>query len=445
VVPPAPVQAIDLPEALRLAGADNPTIALAREAIQAARAELLGARAVLLPTLNAGFTYDYHDGNLLGSSGIIRDVRRQSLYVGAGAGTRAAESVPTPGVRILAHLADAVFEPRAARQQVAARRFDADATRNNVLLDVAERYLALAGAEARLEQLRLSEADLNKVVELATALFRTGQWRKGDVDRASSEAFLLHAEEQNAEGEVAEASARLAELLSLDPATRLRVAEAAMPLLELVDPNLLLPQLVEVARSNRPEVAARSADVALARTRLREERLRPLLPLLSVGFSAGDFGGGSNQVRPRFGNFGGRTDFDAYAVWSLQNLGLGNLALQRERRAAVGLAEAERLRALAQIDREVAEAYAVTEERRRELDVARRQVAASTQGLTLDLRRARNLDAKPIEVLGSLNQLTAARQDVVRALVEYDRAQFRLFVSLGRPPDLALRPDRPCP
>src|SRR5262245_41248123 len=65
VVPPASVQAIDLPEALRLAGADNPTIALAREAIQAARAELLGARALLLPTLNAGFTYDYHDGNLL--------------------------------------------------------------------------------------------------------------------------------------------------------------------------------------------------------------------------------------------------------------------------------------------------------------------------------------------------------------------------------------------
>jgi hypothetical protein len=44
----------------------------------------------------------------------------------------------------------------------------------------------------------------------------------------------------------------------------------------------------------------------------------------------------------------------------------------------------------------------------------------------------------PIEVVNSLDLLTRARQDVVTATIDYDEAQFRLFVALGNPPDIAL-------
>ena len=434
VVPPAPECRLDLSRALLLAGVENPTIGRAFEVVRASEAELLGARALLLPTLNGGFTIDLHDGNLQGAAGVIRDVRRGSLYVGAGAGVRAAETVPIPGIRIFAHIADAIYEPRAARERVTGRRFDADATRNNILLEVAVRYLALAGAEARLQTLRQTEADLAKVVKLAADLANVGQWRQGDADRSASESLLLHTEEQEAEGEVVVASAELTRLLSLDPSTRLRVAEDTVPVVQLVDPALTLEQLLQIARSSRPEVGAREADIARAETRLREERVRPLVPLLSIGYSAGDFGGGSNLTRPHWGNYGGRTDFDVFAVWSLQNLGLGNLALQRERRAEVGQAEAQLFAEINRINREVTDAFALSAARRRDVGVARRRVSESLAGFTSDLLRARNLAGKPIEVLNSLNLLTAARQDLVRALTEYSQAQVRLFVSLGQPP-----------
>src|SRR5262249_58456688 len=129
-----------------------------------------------------------------------------------GAGT-----VTIPGVRLTAQVADAVFEPRAARQQVAASNFDALATRNRVLLDVATRYFALVGAEARLQALRQSEADLGEVVRLSVNFAKAGQRREGDAQRARSEAALLHTEELRAEEEGAVAAAELARLLSLDP------------------------------------------------------------------------------------------------------------------------------------------------------------------------------------------------------------------------------------
>src|SRR3569623_2087962 len=86
VVPPAAAEyPIDLPTALGLAGAENPTIALAQEAVRARLAEQLKADALLLPHLQAGVSADIHRGSLLSAQGIVRDVDRQSLYAGFGA------------------------------------------------------------------------------------------------------------------------------------------------------------------------------------------------------------------------------------------------------------------------------------------------------------------------------------------------------------------------
>jgi outer membrane protein TolC len=437
VLPPAPESRIDLVGALNLAGVSNPTIGRALEVVRAARGELLGARALMLPTMNAGASIDLHQGFLQSSTGLIRNLRRGSLEIGAGVGARAAESTPIPGLRIFAQVAEAIYEPQAARAQVAGRSFDATAVRNDVLLEVAVRYLDLAAAQARVEVIRQSQRNLDSVVQMLASGVPKGQWRLPDLDRARSEALLLHTEEQNAEGEVAVASAELARLLSVDPATRLRVADPVLPLLQLVDPSLSQAQLQGIARNNRPEVAARTADIAQARVRLREERVRPLVPLLSVGYSADQFGGGSDQVHPRWGNYAGRQDFDVFAVWSLQNLGFGNIALQRERRAQVRAAEARLMEEINRINREVTDAYAEVAARRRELGAARRQLETSQQGFALDMERARNLRVKPIEILNSFNQLTRARQELVRIVTQYSQAQVRLFVALGQPPDVS--------
>ncbi len=139
----------------------------------------------------------------------------------------------------------------------------------------------------------------------------------------------------------------------------------------------------------------------------------------------------------RLGHFSGRTDFDAYAFWSLENFGVGNWARQHRRRAQVGEAEAERLRTIDRIRQEVGEALALSAARLGEVNTARRRIQTSSQAFQADLLRAKNLEGRPIEVLDSVNALAAARQDLIRALAGYDVAQFQLFVALGRPPSAA--------
>jgi outer membrane protein TolC len=431
---------IDLETALVLAGAENPTIALAREAVQASLAEQMQARALFLPTLDAGMDFDLHRGNLQSAQGVIEKVNRQSLYAGAGAGAVGAGTVAVPGVRLTAHLADAWFEPRAARQAVQGRELDARAVGNAVLLDVTRAFFQLAGAQARLQAARQSQVDGAEVARLTANFARAGQGSQPDADRAKTEELLLQNATQHAQEEVAAAAVELARLLSLDAAIRLRAADGLLGPLQLIDPQVDLQTLVQTALRLRPEVGAREADVGVAQTRLRKEKVRPWLPLFTVAFSAGEFGGGSNLADRRFDHFSGRTDFDAFAVWSLQNLGLGNLALQRRWRAEVGLAEEELVRIIDQIRREVADAQALCQARLREVDVARREVERGQRAFQQDLVSSRNLaGVKPIETLRSLTLLASARQTLITALVGYNQAQFELYVALGQPPTAALR------
>jgi outer membrane protein TolC len=431
---PVREQTLDLPAALALAGAENPTIGRAQEDVQAGLAERLAARALLAPTLDAGMNFNWHDGNLISSRGVVREVEREALYVGAGAVAVGAGTVGVPGVRVTAHLADALYDPAIADRAVTARQLDAQAVRHNILLEVVVRYYALAGAEDRLRALRRSQDDLQEIVRLTANFARAGQGREGDAERARSEALLVQIEEQKVQEDISVAAAELARVLSVEAGAGLRTSQERVELICLVDPEQPLETLVEIALANRPEVGARSADIAVAEGRRRREKIRPFVPFLTAGFSAGQFGGGSDLAERRFDHFSGRTDVDVLAVWSLENLGFGNRALVRREQALVRQAEAERARVTDMVRDEVARAVADAADQLRQVATARRRVERALSSYTADLKRSKNVEGRPLEVLNSLNLLTAARLDLVTATVAYNVAQLRLFVALGQPP-----------
>jgi outer membrane protein TolC len=427
-------QIIDLGQALSLAGVDNPTIALAQQAIVASQARLLQAETLLLPTLEAGADFDWHEGTLQSVQGIIRDLDRSSVYVGAGAGAVGAGTVTIPGVRLIAHLGDAFLEPRAAQQLVAGRQQDALAIRNTVLLEVGLAYFDLAGASVRLQANRQSEKEFAEIARLTRLQAEAQQAKKVDALRAQTELLLIQSAGEALAGELAAASAKLARLLDLDPSVPLQSPAGPLPFLELVHPGEPLEALIQIALTNRPEMGARAADLAAAQTRVQQEMIRPFLPVVSAGFSAGGFGGGGNQVEPSFSQLRSRTDFDVTAVWTLQNFGFGNLALQRRRRAEAGEASAEQLRVIDQVRAEVAEAQALVHTRREQVEIARRRMQSSFRGFQADLLLAKNLGVLPIALLDSAKLLNSARQDFVQALVGYNQAELQLFVALGQPP-----------
>jgi outer membrane protein TolC len=431
---------VDLSSVLQLAETQNPTIALGREAIQEAIALQLKARGMLLPSLNAGTMYHLHQGNLQQANGQILKVEEQSVYFGGGDWTVGSQTVAVPAVQLYAHLGDAYFAPLVASQVVASRRASSRAIENTNLLAVLERYLTLLEAEGELYAIRKSEEGLMQVVLATSAFAQTGQGRVGDANRARSQALHLHAQELQVQEDLAVASAELSQTLNLDPSVRLGTAAGMIEVVQLVDPSYRVEELIAMGQTARPEIASASADISAADYRLKAEYARPWLPVLSVGFSAGGFGGGGNQGGDGalFQTTGGRTDFDVFAVWTLQNLGFGNAALQKQARSSRDEATARRGLVLNQIGREVADAFVLSERRRQELDFVMRRLRTAADGSREEIARTRGGEALPLEAINSVNLLTNARQELVRAVVAYDLAQFQLFVAIGQTPGAAL-------
>jgi len=439
IPPPAQVFPVDLTTALRLAEVENPEIAEARQRILEATALRQAAYALMLPTLNAGASYHGHDGNLQRSSGHTLAVSQQQIYFGGGSFVTAANPVVVPAVMISSALTDAIFEPLAARQDVVRARFAAAATANVVLLDVSILYYDLVGACARLELRRETETEANEAARLTGAYATTGQGFTSDADRARTLSTLIHRLVEQSEEEVAVASVRLSRRLHLDPSVRIQPNVAGVTPIALIDARSQTEELVRAALQGRPEMGARAAAVGVAETRLTQEIARPLLPTVWLGFSGGAMGGGSNMVPPLVGNFGGRTDFDVRLFWTVQNLGLGNLAIQKQRRAAIGQAIGDQSRMINTIRREVASAKARLIAAQQRMDSTRHQLETSQLGFRQDLDRLENTVGRPIELTNSLELLYQARVDHLQAILDYNQSQLRLFVSLGSPPPL----DRP--
>jgi outer membrane protein TolC len=430
----ARVRRIDLSTALGVAGADNPTIAIAEEAVQASLAVRLQARALLFPTLDAGANVRIHRGNLMSARGRVVDTDLQSLYYGFGADTKGGGTVAVPGLRLVSHLGDAYYAPQAAQAGVVARRFDAENVRQYLLMEVGVRYLALAEAEARRAAYRQSSKDIGEIERLTANFAKTGQGRDSDAQRAAAEAAFVLADAERMNEDIEVAAAELARLLDIDPSVRLRSADVVPPLLELVDRKRPSSDLFEQARTNHPEIVARSAEIDQQEIRVKQEHARPFLPTIGLGFSVGGFGGSNTDVTSRMKDFGERIDLDVFAVWSVRNAGLGNRAMFNGTRAGLEMAHARLIGTMDRIHQEVGEAHALTEVRWQQMEIARQRVANSQRAYDQDLKRISNQLGLPLEALQSAKQLNDARQDLVRAMISYSQSQLRLFAALGSPP-----------
>jgi outer membrane protein TolC len=449
---------IDLTTALKLAGAENPELQIARQRVAEATAFRQLAAAQVLPNINLGGNYNLHRGVLQQDNGNILRVDRDALYVGLGANAVGAGTVNIPGLNYNVNVGSAWYGFLAARQNLTTARWGAAATDNDVQLRVSLAYLDLVRAKGRRAIATLNREEAAELARITEAFAKAGQGRKADADRAAVELRRRDADLTQAEADALTASARLCQLLNLDPATRLHPVEGwAVPEAIIPEP-VTLPELLATALMRRPELAARRSEVQQALYQLSLAKVLPFSPNVVLGFSAGGFGGGSDLVSspqgfvggdgervvaPRFGDLKGRADFDVVVFWTFRNMGVGNLAQIRAADSQVKQLKFRELETLNLVRAQVAEAHARTTARVLQIDAAEKAVRSSTDAYKEDFTRIKGGQGLPLEAIDSLRLLGRSRYEYLEAIIDYNRAQFQLWTALGNPPADAL--SRPTP
>lgn len=427
---------INLATALRLADARPILIAAAQASVQVAAAELDHARVLWLPNLNIGAAYYRHDGGVQASSGEYFNNGRNQFMAGGGPSATIATT-------------DAFFTPLAARQVLRSRKSDMQAARNDALLEVAEAYFNVQQARGRLiaaEDAAEKARTLTKRIEaLATELVSPIE-----ANRARTLLASLNQSVAVARGEWGAASAELTRVLRLNPTALVLPVEPPHIQVTLISVDRNIDELIPIGLTNRPELASQQALVQASLARLKQERVRPLMPsvvlwgdavptapggyLMGGVFASSNNGHGSPVTA--------RNDTSLQLLWGLNNLGYGNRAMVRERRAEQQQALIALYRAQDAVAADVARAHAllesaVTQVAAAETGVKQGQIsyAGNMKGLSETTRFGDVLVLvnRPQEVVAAIQQLADAYRNYFTAINEYNRDQFRLYRALGYP------------
>ena len=250
-------------------------IAAAEAGVQLAAAQLDRARVGWLPNLNVGAGYYRHDGATEGQSGNFYINSKDQFLAGGGLFARF-------------NFTDALFRPLAARQVLRARESDVQAARNDALLATAEAYFTVEQARGRVA----GTLDvLNKGRALAEKVRSLGQGFIDPADIYRARTALIEVEQSldSARELWRVASANLTQVLRLEPTAVVVPLEPPYLRVTLIRPQTRVDDLIPIGLTYRPELASQQALVQAALARIKQERMRPLVPSLVLQ-------GGSNPA-----------------------------------------------------------------------------------------------------------------------------------------------------
>ena len=437
---PAPLEPTDarlpinLATALRLSDARPLIVAAAQAGVWVAEAELTRAKVLWIPTLNLGFDYIRHDGGGPDfNKGIMTAPSVNFFYGGGGM----AGSIP---------VADAIFQPLVARQNLNARHWDIQSAKNDALLQTADAYFQVHQNRGMYSG-ALYSVERGRDLVARISLLSKDLVPKVEVDRARNLLADLEQEAVSARQEWRVQSANLTQVLRLDPRVVVEPLEHDHTQITLIDPGRSLDDLMPVALTNRPELASRQAMVQAMVASIRREKARMVTPTVMLnGFQtpnellqAGIFGLGPNSS---LNQWVGRVDLSYQALWQLEGMGIGNLARIKEQRGNESLAIIEFFKSQDMVAADVTRAQARVQSAAARVLQADRSLRTgiitfngSFEGLQQTTRFGDVLVLvnRPQEAVYSLQLLKVAFNEYFTTVAEYNRAQFELFHALGYP------------
>ena len=177
-----------------------------------------------------------------------------------------------------------IFNYLESRQLVRQREFDNIAVRNQVFLRVALAFSELLRSEGQRAVALQAREEAQAIAKLTADYAVTGQGRYADANRAATDLQRREAYLKQVESELLTSSARLCQLLNLDPSIRLHPTDAYVVPHPLVPDPIAVGELIALGLLRRPELAAQRASVIQGLLLLDEAKALPFSPTIYIGY-----------------------------------------------------------------------------------------------------------------------------------------------------------------
>lgn len=408
---------IDLPTVLRLAGANNLEVQIAREKVTEARAANDSARARFFPWIVPSIVVRRHEENIQAVNGPIIDADKQSLSTGIALNAQI-------------DLGETYYQNLVAKQAVRSSEAVLAGRQREMTFRAATAYFDMARARAAVIAAEEATRISGRHVEQITATTEAGLTFQGDAARVRAARERSELTLVRAQVDQRIAAARLAEVLRLDPAVELTPVDSDLAPLSIAKPDDELGPLISRALGARPEIDEAAARLEAARLNRRAATRGPLIPTIGAQASIGGLGGGTGTTSIGH-DFDMSNDYSLGVSWRVGPGGLFDRNRQRETASRERQVELERERIQDVIRRQVVEAHARLRSLGSQIELARKTLEASDQTARLSRQRRETGVSAALEDLQAEDELARARRDYLATIADYNLAQYALRFATG--------------
>lgn len=406
---------IDLATTLRLAGAQNLDVQLARNAVDQAHAGYTSALESFVPSIVPSARYLHHSGRIQAVDGTIIDATKHSDETG----------VAFTGQVVIG---DALFNTLQSRQLLTAADAGMTAQEQSSALLAAQQYFELVRARALVDVINQGLSISQNYQQQLTEAVRIGIAFKGDQLRVETQTERLQLDVTRARQQQRLAAVRLTQTLHLDPLVDLVPAESEPAPLALADLTATPEGLLKAALENRPELQRSQALIAAAEQGRRGAVYGPLLPTLGAQASTGHLNGGPDNIDAN----GGATHDRAVGLsWRIGPGGLFDWGRIRASNAKLFAAQLSDEKLRDEVSRQVIESYTRVQSLFEQMRIARLNMNSASETLRLSRERKELGVGTVLEDVQAQQELVRARSDYVSSVTELNQEQYSLLRAIG--------------
>jgi outer membrane protein TolC len=418
---PATVKAlpISLDTVLRLAQDQNGQINLAREKLQEAFAARDVASKRWLPDIYVGTAFYRHEGGIQNPDGTFVRSSFGALFA---------------GLEVCGHfdIRDLAFQKIDAERQIWQQRGELSKLTSENLLDAANTYVDLLAAHSGTAVAVTLQGYLDELLERAKKLAAIDPGAEVEVERVATQIAWQRQIIRKLRESATAAAAKLVYLLGLDPCSELVLLDRQLAPFSLVDASAPACDLVAQALAGGPGI--REMEGLLALIHDSSERAKgpgKYLPVFELKMAEGAFGAGPGDSM----TWDNRWDLGLQMRWNLTEF---VTARERKRVAQSKIQQAQLtyqdLRG--KLTAGVQEAREASLSGLDQVTFSRTQIEHAQKAYERSDYRLRNVKgASYSEVMLAIQALGGAQVNYLNATRDYDKAQLRLLVLLGRTGD----------
>ncbi len=414
---------INLQTVLEMGGANNLTIKEFQAKQELATANLNKSKEWWLPDVYAGLQTHQLLGAAMNADGrFFLDVNRQNLWGGLGLNANW-------------NFAEGIYKTKSAKLQVQASVYETQAERNNTLLATIKAYYDLQTAQMKLIAYKNLVAQSDTITQQIAIQVEAGLRYQSELLLSRSNQSHLKIEMLNAQSEYNQESSELVRLLNLDSKVKLVSIDSVMLPLDFQQEFL---SVNDTTYKNRPEIKAIDFTILSLQTERKITTTGLFIPTLSIETYGSYFGRINGTVSPVFPLQYPETKqlyptgmLNASLTW---NIPLGRFIYGgdlKQYNSQIKIQEIKSEQFRVQINEEIANAQQQLIIGKEQIQIAKEGLELTTEALNQSIERQKSGTVKPFEVFQAQQFFLQAQIDYLKAISEYNKAQFALRVAKG--------------